>query len=56
VTGAASITPAYQLTAQAGAVDGSPEYRGLKGAASSELCINTSGAVAVQAIVYYTQF
>lgn len=56
VTGAASVTPAYQLTAQTGVADGANEYRGLKGAASSELCINTSAGVAVQAIVYYTQF
>jgi hypothetical protein len=56
VTGAASITPAYQLTAQTGVADGANEYRGLKGAASSELCLNTSAGVAVQAIVYYTQF
>jgi hypothetical protein len=56
VTGTASITPAFQLTAQAGVADGANEYRGLKGASSSELCINTSAGVAVQAIVYYTQF
>ncbi len=54
-TGSANITPAYQLTSQTGVVDGSPFFRGLKGAASSAVCINTSGAVAVQAIIYYTQ-
>lgn len=55
-TGATNITPAFQLTAQAGAVDGSAYYRGLNAIASNELCINASGAVAVQAIVYYSQF
>jgi hypothetical protein len=55
-TGTASMTPAYQLTAQAGIVDKSPFYSGLKTAASNALCINASGAVAAQAIVYYTQF
>ena len=55
-TGSANITPAYQLTAQAGISDGSPIFRGLKGAASSALCINASAGIAVQAIVYYTQF
>lgn len=55
-TGSANMTPAYQLTAQAGIVDKSPFYSGLKTAASSALCINASGAVAAQAIVYYAQF
>jgi hypothetical protein len=55
-TDEASVTPAWQLTAQAGLVDGSPIYRGMKSAVSSALCIETSGAVAVQAVVYYTQF
>ena len=55
-TGNNKITPAYQLTAQVGAVDGSPIYRGLATIASNELCIKTSAGVAVQAIVYYTQF
>jgi hypothetical protein len=55
-TSPSNIVPAFQLTAQTGAVDGSAFYRGLKTAASNALCINTSGAVAVQAIVYYTQF
>lgn len=56
VTSPTKIVPAFQLTAQTGAVDGSPFYRGLKTAASNELCLKTSGGVAVQAIVYYTQF
>jgi hypothetical protein len=56
-TGATSITPAYQLTSQTGAVDRSPYYAGLLPApASNDLCINTSAGVAVAAVVYYTQF
>lgn len=55
-SGAGNITPAYQLTAQAGMVDDPAVYQGLNAIASNELCINASGAVAVQAIVYYTQF
>lgn len=55
-TGTTKITPAYQLTAQTGLVDGSPYYRGLATTASQQLCLNTSAGVAVQAIVYYTQF
>lgn len=55
-TDEASVTPIWQFTAQSGVVDNSPIYRGLKSAVSSALCIETSGAVAVQAIVYYTQF
>lgn len=54
-TGATNMTPAYQLVAQAGIVDGSPIYRGLKTAASNALCINTSAGIAVQAIVYYSK-
>lgn len=50
------ITPAFQLTAQSGAVDGSPFYRGLKTPAGKALCWKASGAVAGQGIVYYTQF
>lgn len=55
-TTSTNITPAFQLTAQTGAVDGSPFYRGLKANASEELCLVTNAAVAVQAIVYYTKF
>lgn len=55
-TGNAKMTPAYQLTAQVGIVDGAPSYRGLATIASNELCLKTSAGVAVQAIVYYTQF
>lgn len=52
-TGSNNMTPAFQLTAQVGLVDGSPFSRGLKTASANALCINTSAGVAVQAIVYY---
>lgn len=55
-TGNAKMTPAYQLTAQVGIVDGAPSYRGLATIASNELCLKTNAGVAVQAIVYYTRF
>lgn len=55
-TGSSNKTPAYQLTAQAGIADGAPFFRGIKTAAGGALCINASGAVAAQAIVYYAQF
>jgi hypothetical protein len=56
-TGTGSVTPAFEFGAQTGTVDHLPVYTGLPGApASNDLCIKTSGAVAVQAIVYYTQF
>lgn len=53
-TGSNNMTPAYQLTAQVGAVDGSPFWRGLNTASANALCLNTSAGVAVQAIVYYS--
>lgn len=53
-TGSNNMTPAYQLTAQVGLVDGSPFARGLKTASANALCINTSAGIAVQAIVYYS--
>ena len=55
-TGPTNLTPAFQLTAQVGAVDGSQYYRGLGAAASKAFCINASAGVAVQALVYYAQF
>lgn len=55
-TSPTKIVPAYQLTTQTGFSDQSPFYRGLSTAASNALCIKTSAGVAVQAIVYYTQF
>lgn len=55
-TGTTKMTPAYQTTAQDGAVDGGTFFRGMKSAASNAVCIKTSGAVAVQAVLYYAQF
>lgn len=55
--GTQAITPAFQLTAQTRDVDHLPVYTGIPPVPSSnDLCLNASGAVAVQAIVYYTQF
>lgn len=54
-TGSNNMTPAYQLTAQAGVSDQSPFSRGLKTASANALCINTSAGVAAQAIVYYAK-
>lgn len=52
-----SVTPAFEFGAQTGDVDHLPVYTGLPPVpASSDLCIKTSGSVAVQAIVYFTQF
>jgi hypothetical protein len=56
-TGTTKVTPAFQFTAQTGIVDHLPVYTGLLPVpASNDLCLNSSAAVAVQAIVYYTQF
>jgi hypothetical protein len=56
-TGQNEVTPAYQLTAQIQIVDHLPVYTGLPPVpVSNDLCLNTSAGVAVQAIVYYTQF
>src|SRR4051812_48665084 len=52
-TGATKITPAYQLTAQTGIVDGASEFRGLYVPTGKALCINSSVGIAVQVIVYY---
>lgn len=54
-TGQTKITPAYQFTAQTGMSDNSPFFRGMNALANTGLCINTNGAVAVQAVVYYYQ-
>jgi hypothetical protein len=50
------LTPAYQFTAQTGIVQPVSNSPGLVTAASSQLCINTSAGVAVQALVWYAQF
>lgn len=56
VTDSADLTPAYPLIVNGGIVDGAPFFRGLGPVLSAALCINTSGAVAVQAVVYYGQY
>lgn len=55
-TGPTNITPAFQLTAQTGASYGNGEGVVTKTIASNALCINTSAAVAVQALVTYAKF
>jgi len=55
-TGTAGLTPAYQFTAQTGIVDSSPLWRGILAPAAKDLCINASGGVAMQALVFYNQF
>jgi hypothetical protein len=56
-TGATKITPAFQFTAQTGLIDHLPVYQGLVPVpVSNDLCLNTSGAVAFQAIVYFSQW
>lgn len=57
-TGTTKITPAFQFTSSVGGIaDHLPVYTGLPIApVSNDVCINLSGAVAVQAIFYYAQF
>jgi hypothetical protein len=56
-TGQNEVTPAFSLTAQTGIVDHLPVYTGLPPVpASNDLCISTGTSVAMQAIVYFTQF
>ena len=55
-TGETNLTGNYNLTAQAGIVDGSPFFRGMKAAVSNALCYELSGAIAVDGVVYYTKF
>ena len=51
------VTPSFQMTANGQIVDHQSFYAGLPPVpASSDLCIDVSAMVAVQAIVYYTQF
>ena len=55
-TGSTNLTPAYQFTAQTGIVQPAMPFGYLtKSAASNALCINSSAAVAVQAMVFYVQ-
>lgn len=53
--GQTKVTPAFQLTTGINIEDTSPFWRGLDAPAGQALCINSSAAVAVQAIVYYAQ-
>lgn len=56
-TGTTAITPAFSGVAQSYDIDPSSVYKGLTPVpASNDLCITTSAGVAVQAIVYYSQF
>jgi hypothetical protein len=56
-TGTTAITPAFQFTAQTADIDHLPVYTGITPVPTpNDLCINASAGVAVQAIVYYTQF
>ncbi len=55
-TGTTAMTPAFQFTAQTGVAYGNSEGYVAKTAASNALCINSSAAVAVQALVTYAQF
>jgi hypothetical protein len=56
-TGQAAVTPPFALTAQIAEVDHLPVYTGIPPVpVSNDLCILTNAGVAVQAIVYYTQF
>lgn len=54
-TSTVSETPAYQLVAQTGIVDNHVYGDAFKVATNTDLCLNTSAGVAVQAVVYYNQ-
>jgi hypothetical protein len=56
-SGTTQVGPAFQYTAQTGFTDHQPVYTGITPVpAGNNLCINTSQGVAVQAVVYLTQF
>lgn len=56
-TSTITLTPAFQVKAQFGFADASDYWRGLNTLITGDdLCINVSAGVAVQAIVYYSQF
>lgn len=56
-SGTTAVTPGFIFTAQTGIVDHLPVYTGLPPVpASNDLCINVNAGVAVQGIVYFTQF
>jgi hypothetical protein len=52
----AVMTPAYEFGAGEGVAEQSSFYRGLSTPSSKALCLSTNAGVAVQAVVYYTQF
>ncbi len=54
-TGNAALTPAFPMVANGEVIDSSSVWRGLRVASARNLCISSSAAVAVQAIVYYSQ-
>lgn len=57
VTSPAAITPAFQMTAQTHDIEPRTYYSGITPVpVAKDLCINVSAGVAVQAIVYYSQF
>ena len=55
-TGETSMTPVFDMTSYDGQVVMSPFYAGMKTAVSNALCIETSAANPVDAIVFYTKF
>lgn len=56
-TGTTKITPAFQFAAQTGLTDHPPIYEGLLPIPpGNNLCLNASGAVSAQAIVYFGQW
>lgn len=54
-TGNAALTPAFQLPANGRVEDNSSMWRGLRVAPARNVCINSSAAVAVQGVIYFTQ-
>lgn len=55
-TGTAAITPAFVLASGTDVSDSSSFHRGLGAAASTDVCVSSSGAVASQVVVYYGQY
>lgn len=54
-TGTVNLTPAFQFTAQTGAVDPAMAYRGMTAAAGTDVCIANGSSAAGQGIIYYAQ-
>jgi len=55
-TGNSKLTPYYELASETGISDQGATYRGMSTPASGAVCMYSSAAVAVQGIIYYTQF